>query len=34
MKKLILIAALAAGAVCLTGCDSDYRESNRCVMFA
>ena len=34
MKKLILIAALAAGAVCLTGCerDGDYRESNRCVM--
>ena len=31
MKKLILIAALAAGAVCLTGCDGDYRESNRCV---
>ena len=34
MKKLILIAALAAGAVGLTGCgcDSGYRESNRCVM--
>ena len=34
MKKLILIAALTAGTVCLTGCgcDSDYRESNRCVM--
>ena len=34
MKKLILIAALAAVAVGLTGCgcDSDYRESNRCVM--
>ena len=32
MKKLILIAALVAGTVCLTGCDGDYRESNRCVM--
>ena len=34
MKKLILIATLAAVAVGLTGCgcDSDYRESNRCVM--
>ena len=34
MKKLILIAALAAVAVGLTGCgcDSDYRESNRCIM--
>ena len=34
MKKLILIAAIAAVAVGLTGCgcDSDYRESNRCVM--
>ena len=32
MKKLILIAALAAGTVGLTGCDGDYRESNRCVM--
>ena len=31
MKKLILIAALAAGTVGLTGCDGDYRESNRCV---
>ena len=31
MKKLILIAALAAGAVCLTGCEGDYWESNRCV---
>lgn len=32
MKKLILIAALAAGAACLTGCEGDWRESNRCVM--
>ena len=33
MKKLILIAALAAGAACLTGCcDNDYHESNKCVM--
>ena len=34
MKKLILIAILVAGTVCLSGCgcDSDYRESNRCVM--
>ena len=34
MKKLILITALAAGTVGLTGCgcDTDYRESNRCVM--
>ena len=34
MKKLILIATLAAVAVGLTGCgcDSDYRESNRCIM--
>ena len=32
MKKLILIAALTAGTVCLIGCDSDYQESNRCVM--
>ena len=31
MKKLILIAALAAGTVGLTGCDSDYQKSNRCV---
>lgn len=31
MKKLILIMALATGAVCLTGCDGDYMESNRCV---
>ena len=31
MKKLILIAAIAAGIVGLTGCDGDYRESNRCV---
>ena len=30
MKKLILIIALAAGAVCLTGCEGDYWESNRC----
>ena len=30
MKKLILIAALAAGAVCLTWCEGDYWESNRC----
>ena len=30
MKKLILIAALAAGAVGLTGCEGDYWESNRC----
>ena len=30
MKKLILIATLAAGAVCLTGCEGDYWESNRC----
>lgn len=30
MKKLILIAALAAGAVCLTGCEGDYWDSNRC----
>ena len=32
MKKLIIIAALAAGTVCLTGCEGDFRESNRCVM--
>ena len=34
MKKPILIAALAARDVRLTGCgcDSDYRESNRRVM--
>lgn len=32
MKKLILIAALAAGAVCLTGCEGDWWESNRCEM--
>ena len=32
MKKLILIAAFAAGTVGLTGCDGDYRESNRFVM--
>ena len=32
MKKLILIAALAAETVCLTGCSDDFRESNRCVM--
>ena len=31
MKKLILIAALAAGTAGLTGCDSDYQKSNRCV---
>ena len=31
MKKLILIAAFVAGIVGLTGCDGDYRESNRCV---
>ena len=33
MKKLILIATLAAVAVGLTGCgcDSDYQKSNRCV---
>ena len=30
MKKLILIATLAAVAVCLTGCEGDYWESNRC----
>ena len=30
MKKLILIATLAAGAVCLTGCEGDYWESIRC----
>ena len=30
MKKLIMIAALATGAVCLTGCEGDYWESNRC----
>ena len=30
MKKLILIAALAVGAVCLTGCEGDWWESNRC----
>ena len=30
MKKLIMIAALATGAVCLTGCNGDYWESNRC----
>ena len=30
MKKLILIITLAAGAVCLTGCEGDYWESNRC----
>ena len=34
MKKLIIIAAIVAVAVGLTGCeyDSDYHESNRCVM--
>ena len=31
MKKLILIAAFVAGIIGLTGCDGDYRESNRCV---
>ena len=30
MKKLIMISALALGAVCLTGCEGDYWESNRC----
>ena len=30
MKKLILIAALAAGMVCVTGCEGDYWSSNRC----
>lgn len=30
MKKLILIMALTVGAVCLTGCEGDYWESNRC----
>ena len=30
MKKLILIATLAAVAVGLTGCEGDYWESNRC----
>lgn len=29
MKKLIMISALALGAVCLTGCGGDYWESNR-----
>lgn len=32
MKKLILIAALAAGMACVTGCQGDWHESNRCVM--
>lgn len=32
MKKLILIAALAAGAVCLTGCEGDFWDSNRCAL--
>ena len=31
MKKLILIAALAAGMACMTGCEGDYWSSNRCV---
>lgn len=30
MKKLILIAALAAGMACMTGCEGDYWSSNRC----
>lgn len=33
MKKLIMLSALVFGLTALTGCcDSDYRESNRCVM--
>ena len=32
MKKLILIAALAAGSACLTGCEGDWWDSNRCTM--
>lgn len=31
MKKL-LITALAASAICLTGCEGDWWESNRCEM--
>ena len=30
MKKLIMMAALAASAICLTGCEGDWWESNRC----